>query len=257
LNGTILTTGSLQYIMKKTVQAKGHNVNEPLKIIYDFKFHNAVGKSFEILLDKENLSLIAEPGKNRPDWARLEFHQCSNCPLNKTLLPYCPVALNMAVITQEFKDVTAADRVTVTVTVKERQYLKVTSMQEGLSPLLGIFMTTSGCPVMEPLKPMVRYHLPFASLDETVFRMITMYLMAQFLRTQAGKQPEWSLEGLGRIYGEVKKLNKDFGQRMIAASQSDANVRALVKLNVFAVMVPLEAEKILKEITPNFTAYLK
>ena len=253
-----MTRGEAQYMMSQiALITKGIDVKEPLRITYDFKFHNAVGKSFEMLLDKESLSLMREQGKDRPDWARLEFHQCSNCPLNKTLLPYCPVALHMALITQEFKDVTAADRVTVTVTVKERQYSKVTSMQEGLSPLLGIIMTTCGCPVMEPLKPMVRYHLPFASLDETVFRMITMYLMAQFLRNQAGKQPEWTLDGLAKIYGEVKKLNRDFGQRMIAASQSDANVRALVKLNVFAVMVPLEAEKILKEIAPNFSAYLK
>lgn len=239
------------------MQAKGPPVKEPLKITYDFKFHNAVGKGFEIQLDQETLSLRTEEGRERPEWAKLEFHQCSNCPLNKTLLPYCPVALNMEPITKEFRDVTAADRVTVTVSVKERLYSKVTSMQEGLSPLLGIIMTTGGCPVMEPLKPMVRYHLPFASLEETVYRTISMYLMAQFLRTQAGKPAEWTLDGLGKIYGEVKKLNRDFGQRMIAAAQSDANVRALVKLNVFAVMVPLEAEKVLKTITPNFSAYLK
>ena len=232
-------------------------MKEPLRILYDFKFPTAVGTSFEILLDKQALSLISDQERERPEWARLEFHQCSNCPLNKTLLPYCPIAQNMSMVMREFKDTTAADKVTVTVSVKERQYVKVTSMQEGLSPLLGIIMTTSGCPIMEPLKPMVRYHLPFASLDETVFRMTTMYFMAQYLRSQSGKQPEWGLEGLARIYSEVKKLNKDFGQRMIAASQSDANVRALVKLNVFAVMVPLEAEKVLKEIAPNYSAYLK
>ncbi|HTG00985.1 MAG TPA: hypothetical protein VK654_10425 [Nitrospirota bacterium] len=232
-------------------------MKEPLKIIYDFKFPNAVGKSFEMLLDRDSLSLVGEQDKERPDWARLDFHQCSNCPLNITLLPFCPIAQNMTMLTREFHDTIAADRVTVTVTVKERLYTKNTSMQEGLSPLLGIIMTASGCPVMEPLKPMVRYHLPFASLDETVFRMTAMYFMAQFLRAQAGKQPEWSLEGLAKIYNEVKKLNKDFGQRMIAASHSDANIRALVKLNVFAVMVPLEAEKVLKDITPNYSAYLK
>jgi hypothetical protein len=232
-------------------------VKEPLRILYDFKFPTAVGKSFEILLDKQTLSLITEQEKERPEWARLEFHQCSNCPLNRTLLPYCPVAQNMSVLMREFRDATAADRVTVTVTVKERQYVKITSMQEGLSPLLGIIMATSGCPIMEPLKPMVRYHLPFASLDETVFRMTTMYFMAQYLRSEAGKQPEWRLDGLAGIYAEVKKLNKDFGQRMIAASQSDANVRALVKLNVFAVMVPLEAEKVLKDLSANYSAYLK
>ena len=36
-----------------------------------------------------------------------------------------------------------------------------------------------------------------------------------------------------------------------------ANIHALVKLNVFAVMMPVEAEKTLKEITPSFSSYLK
>jgi hypothetical protein len=110
---------------------------------------------------------------------------------------------------------------------------------------------------MEPLKPMVRYHLPFASLDETVFRMMSMFLMAQFLRSRTGKKSEWTLDGLSRIYEEVKKLNKDFGFRMRAAAKSDANIHALVKLNVFAVMMPIEAEKMLKEITPSFSSYLR
>jgi hypothetical protein len=232
-------------------------MSEHLKIAYEFKFSNSPVKKLDILLDKETLALTAEQSRELPAWAQLEFHQCSNCPLNKTLIPNCPIAANIASITQKFRDVTAADRVAVTVTVKERSYYKETLMQEGLSPLLGIIMTTSGCPVMEPLKPMVRYHLPFASLDETVFRMISMYLVAQFLRSQSGKKPEWDLKGLARIYGEVKKLNKDFGQRMIAASHNDANVHALVKLNVFAVMVPLEIEKTLKDILPNYTLYLK
>jgi hypothetical protein len=66
-----------------------------------------------------------------------------------------------------------------------------------------------------------------------------------------------SLEGLSQIYKEEKKLNWDFGQRMIAASRSDANVHALVKLNVSAVMVPVTAENMVKEMTPYFSSYLK
>ena len=192
-----------------------------------------------------------------PEWAELEFYQCSNCPLNSTLTRHCPIAANLSGIAQQFREVAGADKALVTVKIKERSYFKSGSIQEGLSPMLGIIMATSGCPIMEPLKPMVRYHLPFASLDETVYRMISMFLVAQFLRSQAGKKPEWQLDPLSQIYGEVKKLNKDFGQRMRAAARSDANIHALVKLNVFAVMVPIEAKKILKQIAPSFSSYLR
>ena len=77
------------------------------------------------------------------------------------------------------------------------------------------------------------------------------------IREQAGKNPKWGIEGLAKIYGEVKILNKDFGHRMIEAARSDANVHALVNLNVFALMVPMAAEKMLKEMAPYFSAYLK
>ena len=230
---------------------------EQIRIVYDFRFQDGTSKKFDILLDKENLLLMIDRKQDPPAWARLEYKQCSNCPLDKTRHPYCPVAANLPWIVHEFRGVTSKDNVDVTVFVKERAYIKATSIKEGLSPLLGIIMTTSGCPVMEPLKPMVRYHLPFASLDETAFRTVAMFLVAQLMRKQAGKKPEWGIEGLAKIYGEVKTLNKDFSHRMIEAARSDANVHALVNLNVFALMVPIAAEKMLKEMAPYFSSYLK
>ena len=230
---------------------------EQIQIVYDFKFQDGSSKKFDIHLNKENLLLTNDRQQDLPAWARLEYKQCSNCPLDKSLHPYCPIAANLPGIVQEFRDAASKDNAEVTVVTKERAYVKTTSVKEGLSPLLGIIMTTSGCPVMEPLKPMVRYHLPFATLDETAFRNVAMFLVGQLIREQAGKKPEWGIEGLAKVFGEVKKLNKDFSQRMIEAARSDANVHALVNLNVFALMVPMVAEKMLKEMAPYFSAYLK
>ncbi len=230
---------------------------ELIKIVYDFRFQDYTSKKFDIHLDKENLLFVTERKEDLPAWARLEYKQCSNCPLDIDRHLYCPVAANLPGIVQEFRGVTSKDNVDVTVVVKERTYSKATSIKEGLSPLLGVIMATSGCPIMEPLKPMARYHLPFASLDETAYRTVAMFLVAQLIREQAGKKPEWGIEGLAKIYGEVKILNKDFSQRMIEAARSDANVHALVNLNVFAIMVPMAAEKMLKEMAPYFSSYLK
>jgi hypothetical protein len=191
-----------------------------------------------------------------PEWARLECYQCPHCPLQASDHPYCPIARNITDIAQAFHDRSSMETVHVTVTVEERSYVKDTTVQHGLSPLLGIIMATSGCPVMEPLKPMVRYHLPFASLDETAFRMVSMYLVGQFLRSREGKDAERGLTGLARIYEGVEKVNKAFAARMHAAAKSDANVNALVNLDVFATMVPRMAEELLQRIKPFFEAHL-
>jgi hypothetical protein len=118
-------------------------------------------------------------------------------------------------------------------------------------------MATSGCPVLEQLKPMVRFHLPFASLEETIFRMVSMYLVAQYLRHQAGKTAEWGLDGLRKIYAQVEQVNSDFADRLVGAAQNDVNINALVNLDAFAKMVPLAADKLLHKIAPYFSTLLK
>jgi uncharacterized protein DUF6901 len=232
-------------------------LKDHFKIIYAFRFEDASTIKFDIFLDMHTLALLPEMREDLPDWTLLTYHQCRVCPLDAGSHPRCPVAANFAGVTEKFRKFTSHDRVTVACIVEERTYSKTTTIQMGLSPLLGIIMTTSGCPIMEQLKPMVRFHLPFASLDETIFRMVSMYLVAQYLRHQDGKPAEWGLDGLRKIYAQVEQVNADFADRMAGAAQNDVNVNALVNLDAFAKMVPLAADKLLHKITPYFSALLK
>ncbi|MDN5353885.1 MAG: hypothetical protein PWQ09_641 [Candidatus Cloacimonadota bacterium] len=45
---------------------------------------------------------------------------------------------------------------------KNRNYVKDTTIQRGVSSMLGMFLVSSGCPVLTKLKPVVKFHLPFA-----------------------------------------------------------------------------------------------
>jgi uncharacterized protein DUF6901 len=221
------------------------------KIVFAYRFENGSTIKFDLLLDNKTLALVPEKHQDLPEWTLLGYCQCSICPLEAAAHPRCPVAANFSGIVEKFKTFTSHDRVSVAVIVEERTYSKSTTVQ------MGVIMTTSGCPILEQLKPMVRFHLPFASLEETIFRMVSMHLVAQYLRKQAGKTAEWSLDGLTRIYAEVGEVNRDFADRMVGASKNDVNVNALVNLDAFAKMVPLAADKMLKRITPYFSALLK
>lgn len=231
-------------------------MTEAIRIDYTYSFTNGTSRSFPILLDAGSLAFVPQTKHEPPLWTLLSMNKCSNCPLDEKRHTYCPVALNLSGIVQQFKDFLSHERVAVKVTVEERTYEKETTVQQGLSPLLGIIMTTSGCPVMEPLKPMVRFHLPFASLTETIFRMVSMYLVAQYFRQQSGMQAELGIEGLKKIYGQVNLVNRDFAKRLRAAAEKDANVNALVILDCFAAMVPLAAEETLAQVRDSFAAYL-
>jgi len=227
------------------------------KIVYAYRFEDGATLKFDILLDKKTLSLVPEKQHSLPEWTLLGYHKCTLCPLDERLHAQCPVAANFSDVVEQFRNFVSHDKVSVACIVEERTYSKNTTVQMGLSPLLGIIMTTSGCPILEQLKPMVRFHLPFASLDETIFRMVSMHLVAQYLRKQSGKTAEWNLDGLTRIYAQVGQVNNDFAERLVGAAQNDVNVNALVNLDAFAKMIPLAADSMLKKIAPYFSALLK
>jgi hypothetical protein len=226
-------------------------------ITYAYRFEDGGTIKFDLLLDKATLALTVERRRDLPEWTLLGYAKCRICPLDDRSHPHCPVAANLSGIVDKFNKFVSHDKVNVACIVEERTYTKSTTVQMGLSPLLGIIMTTSGCPILEQLKPMVRFHLPFASLEETIFRMVSMHLVAQYLRKQSGKSVDWSLDGLTRIYGQVGQVNNDFAERLLGAAQNDVNVNALVNLDAFAKMVPLAADQMLRKMTPYFSALMK
>ena len=119
-------------------------------------------------------------------------------------------------------------------------------------------MVTSGCPVLDMLRPMVRFHLPFATPTETTYRAVAMYLMAQFFLHRNGQKPDWELDDLVRVYGEVQAVNQGFSQRLREISSEDASSNALNILDCFASFIVLSIdEDMLSNFESLFTAYLK
>ncbi len=230
---------------------------KPITFEYVYAFPSGAKKRFELNLDRDTLGLITTRKANPPLWALLNHKRCENCSLDITRHTYCPVALNFVDIAEQFKDMVSHEDVVVTVTSEERTYSKETTIQQGLSPLIGIIMTTSGCPIMDHLKPMVRFHLPFASLDDTVFRMVSMYLLVQYYKSQDGQKADLKLDGLTKVYTQVGIVNRDFANRLRDAAKKDANINALVNLDCFASMVPLVADETLQAIKPYFKAYFQ
>jgi len=178
------------------------------------------------------------------------------CKLDQEKHPACPIALNMVNLVEEFHDFLSYEEVVVTVTTEERSYRKETDLQTGLSPLLGIIMVSSGCPTMELLKPNVRFHLPFASLEEMAYRSVTMYLLGQFYRQRKGLKASWTFAEFEEIFNQVGEVNRAFSERLQSASKKDASINALVNLYCLGEMAPRAIPNILDEMEKYFTAYM-
>lgn len=229
-----------------------------IKLNYRFKFENGKEREFIVELDEKTLDLIPAGERKYPAWAELNQSKCPNCPLDPAQNPYCNVALNMIDLIEFFSDTLSYEPVNVEIKTTERSYSKQTNVQSGLSSLIGIYMPTSGCPILEKMKPMVRFHLPFASETETKYRAMTMYLMAQYLRLKNGKQPEWDLTNLVKIYEDIRIVNRSFCQRLTANTQKDASANAVIILDCFADAVAFTiTANDLEELNNHFNAYLK
>jgi hypothetical protein len=226
-----------------------------LKIDYCFRFRDGRLLAVPLLLDEESLALVSDPVQTPPAWTELAFQQCTVCPLSRDQC-HCPIALQLSGIVESFKDHDSFEEVTVEVSDSQRRYLKETSLQNGLGPLIGIVMATGGCPVMEPLRPLVRFHLPFASMEETEFRIVSMYLVAQYFRTQKGETPDWSLAGLQTIYDRVQEVNRCFAERLRGATSKDASINAIIILDCFARGVPFAVRTTLRDYEKHFDSYL-
>src|SRR5208282_123546 len=178
----------------------------PICYTYTFAFANGAKKKFEVKLDPVTLDIITEAPSKPPHWASMEFLSCDGCALKPSEHKYCPIAVNIADLVKDFQDVSSTEQALVTVETADRNSSKVCAVQSGLYSLLGIYMVASGCPVMEKLKPLVRFHLPFASIQETMYRVFSMYLTAQYYRSKKGLKADWTLQGLSTLYHDINEV---------------------------------------------------
>ncbi len=222
---------------------------------YRFCFADGRYEQVDIALDKVTLSPLAAEPQDLPEWTRLDFHQCPNCPLSLAESSHCPLAAQLTRLIPVWKNVLSHEEVDIEVVTAERMVTRHTTAQRTISSLMGLVTATSGCPRTEYLKPLARFHLPLASEEETIFRASSMYLLAQYFRSKQGLEADLDLQGLTRLYRELHEVNLAMAQRLRAATSTDAAANAVVLLDLFAKSLPYAIEESLEEIRYLFLPY--
>ena len=225
---------------------------ETLRIRYGFDLPDGSKKHIDLRFDPKNFRLTNEVPAEPPFWTELKFSQCANCPLNSEEHPHCPSALHMAPAVELLKELVSFDTVGVTVTQAERTVHAETSAQQALSSVLGLIMATSGCPWTDRLRPMARFHLPFASEAETVYRSVCMFLLAREL-AGAGESPGFA--ELKDLYENLHVVNRDMSRRLGAATRTDPARNAMALLDSYTTLLPAALESSLQELKPLFEAW--
>ncbi len=217
-------------------------------IKYEFLLAEGNLKVFDIEINRETMTLVHSQEVNKPEWTRLERNQCRGCPLDKNESPFCPIAVNISELVDNFKDSVSHHRCSVRCTTPERIYIKEASIQEGLFSILGIIMATSECPVMDLFKPMARFHLPFSTMDETVFRSTSVYMLRQYFEFKKGNSPDLELINLEKHYERVREVNHGIFARTRSVAVKDADQNAINILNSMTQMLSMEIEENLESL---------
>ncbi len=208
---------------------------EVVEYIYNIKWNNNT-ETIKLKLTPDRMSFDPDYlEKNKyPEWVKLDFKQCDICPLDKKKNKVCPAALSIMKIIYSFKDMLSFENATVEIITPERKIVNDVQMQEALSSVMGLTLSLSDCPILAQFSSMGRFHLPFSTIEETIFRTTGSYLLKQYFVKKNGGTPDWDLKGLKEFYNKVSLVNGNLVERIRSGSIKDASVNALVKLDTYA-----------------------
>ena len=222
------------------------------KIHYRFGFSDGEQWSTDVGL----AVLPVDTGRQYPEWTRLDFHQCSHCPLSTEEVRHCPYAVALLEPARVTADRPSHESVAVKVIARSREIRAQTTLQRAMGSLLGLSGPFSGCPMTAILRPMARHHLPLSSHEETLNRAFGNYLLGQYLRGQYGKEPDWEMRGLQAIYANLRLLNLGMSERLRASQAEDAGVNSFVLLDLLAADVGYALEQYEGDLDEAFREFL-
>lgn len=191
-----------------------------------------------------------------PEWTRLAFHQCVHCPLDPEQHAYCPFAVAMVKPLDALQTRNSYDPVEVTVDWRGRQVRQSTTLQRALGSLIPLISASSGCPHTEMMRAMAWFHLPFSSVEETLYRLLGTYLLGQYLRGRNGLEADTELHQMPALYSNLRRVNQGMARRLRAISESDSGVNGLVLMDIMVADTGDSLSHLEESLEPFFKEYL-
>lgn len=197
-----------------------------------FKYHfdsDGQVENFTCHIDRQTLINEEVAQENPPDWTRLEVGKCENCPLQVEHHSHCPAALSLVRIATQFGNRLSYEKTVTAVETEIRTVSLKGDLQKGLSPLVGLLLATSGCPRFSLFQPMALFHLPFATPEETHFRVFANTLAKAYF---SGK--EFDIGTIADNYSAISIVNRGLSTRLSKAIEGDSGLNSIVILDLFS-----------------------
>lgn len=225
------------------------------EITYELAFDDGRRMAFTFRFDEESFELAPAERDRWPDWTLLGCERCEACPLDDGIAR-CPLAAALVDIVEATSGIVSHEAATAIVRGAGRTVTARLPAQDALRSLMGLVIPAGGCPDTAFLRPMARFHLPFSSPEETLYRTASMYRLAQHLRRGRGLDEDPGFAGLSASYARLNAINRHLVERLRAAAVRDSAPNAVTLLDVFAQLLPMQLDEPLEELGPLFEAHL-
>ena len=224
-------------------------------IVYTFERKGEV-IDFNFVFRESDFSLINEIEVDGEPWIKLDFHKCSHCPLNGKEHSVCPLAQALHGVMKKMSFNLSYEKTFVEIETKNRTVSKLTDMQEAFRSMLGLVISTCGCPYTTFFRPMARFHLPFSDINETIYRALSMFLLAQHFRAESDHLSAQGINDLLDIYYNITIVDEYICKRLKAVRNEDASVNAITILHSLYESIKYAKERGFERLRPLFHAYL-
>ncbi|MBF0094062.1 MAG: hypothetical protein HQL34_05905 [Alphaproteobacteria bacterium] len=221
---------------------------DAIGITYTFRFAGDQSAHVPLSFDRATFELRPSGTGGTLAWTALEFCRCAHCPLTAARSPRCPFARAIAEIIPHFETFYSYEETIVEVATAQRTIVARCPLQNGMAALIGLIGATCGCPLLAFLRPMARFHLPFASEEETMYRAVATDLLRQYLSSGPDRDGPATLDGLRRRYEAAAEVNMGMAARIRTGSGKDAAINGLIILDTFAQAAPYVIDGKLEEL---------
>lgn len=229
-------------------------VEAPCEISYTFHLGGGRRERITLKFDPATFSLLSERPTSAEAWVALEVNKCPHCPLTVETHPECPFATALSSFIHGFDEFYSYDKAVVEVATGQRTTISNHPLQDGMASIIGLIGATSGCPHLAFFRPMARFHLPFASEEETLFRTFSIFLLGEYLQAGGRGDAMIGVAGLQARYEAVALVNRSMAERIRTAFSKDAVVNAIIILDTFAQAAPYLIKDKLEELRYVFSA---
>ncbi|WP_269539684.1 DUF6901 family protein [Cerasicoccus fimbriatus] len=166
--------------------------------------------------------------KGLPEWTRLDYHQCKNCPLDEKRIERCPAAAAVAGLLENFTEVVSFQKVDLVIVRANGQYSIRGSAQMVVFALLVEFVSRAKCPYLFDPSADKGFFFLCLDVDQLLYRFFSSFLIQHHLLSSGEPDPNavnW--HRFQQYMGEIRIALEGLLDRIQAYCHEDANINAL------------------------------